>query len=207
MAFVAAGSPTPSTYTQNQTLSFIAADHARSVGVTLNIDAHGPMALKKVIGAALEGVKAGDCIQNVPILLRAYGNPVSAFVLTPDCSPATGWVANFIAQSATRGTVALAFGPRAGSYRLTYYVDQNGTCISGSNTLLLSFNWTDGSNARTLSTSNLTLGSTQSTGGYLSGTLPIYVGSGNVTYTSTVAGSCVSGASSYDVHLSLESLQ
>jgi hypothetical protein len=207
VTFAATGSPTMSTYTQNQTLSFIAADHACAAGATLNIDALGPMALKKVIGGALEAIEAGDCVQNVPILLRAYGNPVSAFVLTPDGAPATGWVANFIAQSASQGAVALASGPSAGSYRLTYYVDQNGTCTSGSNTVLLNFNWTDGSNARTLATSNLTLGSTQSTGGYLSGTLPIYVGSGNVTYSSTVAGSCGSGASSYDVHLSLESLQ
>ena len=103
--------------------------------------------------------------------------------------------------------MTLASAPTAGSYRVTYYMDQNGTCTSGSNSVSLSFNWTDGSNARVLATSSLTLGSTQATSGYLSGTVPIYVGGGNVTYSSTVAGSCTTGASSYDVHVSLEHLQ
>jgi hypothetical protein len=207
VTFVATGSPTLTTYTQNQTFSFIASDHACSSGATLNIDGLGPIGIKKVVGGALEGVETGDCVQNVPILLRAYGNPVSAFVLSPDGSPATGWVANSIAQSTSQAAVTLAAGPSAGSYRVTYYLDQNGTCTSGSNSVSLSFNWTDGSNARVLTTSSLTLGSTQSTLGYVSGTLPIYVGSGNVTYSSTVAGSCSSGASSFDFHLSVESLQ
>jgi hypothetical protein len=207
VTFVASGAPTLTTYTQNQTFSFIAADHACAVGATLNVNSLGPIGLKKVIGGALEGVQAGDCVQNVPILLRAYGNPVSAFVLSPDGSPATGWVSNVIAQSASQAAATLASGPGAGSYRLTYYVDQNGTCTSGSNTVSLTFNWTDGSNARVLTTASMNLGSTQSSAAYLSGTLPIYVGSGNVTSSSTVTGSCSSGISSYDVHLSLESLQ
>lgn len=207
VSFVATGSPTLTTYTQNQTFSFIASDHACAIGATLNINGLGPIGLKKVIGGALEGVEAGDCVQNVPILLRAYGNPVSAFVLSPDGSPATGFVANSIAQSTSQAAVTLAAGPSTGSYRITYYLDQNGTCTSGSNTVSLSFNWADGSNARVLTTSSLTLGSTQSTLGYVSGTVPIYVGSGNVTYSSTVAGSCTTGASSFDLHLSLESLQ
>jgi hypothetical protein len=207
VTFVATGSPTLTTYTQNQTFSFIASDHACAIGATLNIDGIGPIGIKKVIGGLLEGIEAGDCVQNVPILLRAYGNPVSAFVLSPDGSPATGWVANSIAQSTTQAATILAAAPSAGSYRVTYYMDQNATCSSGSNTVSLSVNWTDGSNARVLTTSNLTLGSTQSTLGYLSGTLPIYIGSGNLTYSSTVIGSCTSGASSFDLHLSVESLQ
>ena len=207
VSFVAAASPTLSTYTQNQTFSFMAADHACAVGATLNINGLGPIGLKKVIGGALEGVQAGDCVQNVPILLRAYGNPVSAFILSPDGSPATGWVSNVIAQAVSQAAATLASGPSAGTYRLTYYLDQNGTCTSGSNAVSLTFNWTDGSNARALTTASLNLGSTQSTAGYLSGTLPIYVGSGNVTTSSTVSGSCASGGSSFDFHLSLESLQ
>jgi hypothetical protein len=206
-AFVASGSPTFATYTQNQTLSFIATDHACVASATLNIDGLGPIPLKKIIGGALVGIEAGDCVQNVPILLRASGSPVSAFVLSPDGSPATDWVSNLTAQSASQAATTLASAPTAGSFRLTYYLDQNGTCTSGSNTVSLSFNWTDGSNARVLATSSLNLGSTQSTSGYLSGTLPIYVGSGNVTYSSTVTGSCTTGASSYDVHISLERVQ
>jgi Collagen triple helix repeat (20 copies) len=207
VSYVATQSPTLTTYTQNQTFSFIASDHACASGATLNINGLGPIGIKKVIGGALEGVQAGDCVQNVPILLRAFGNPVSAFILSPDGAPATGWVANVIAQSASQTAVTLAAAPSAGSYRVTFYVDQNGTCTSGSDTVSLSINWTDGSNARVLTTSNLTLGSTQNTLGYLSGILPIYVASGNVTYSSTVAGACSSGTSSFDLHLSVESLQ
>jgi len=207
VTFVATTSPTLTTYTQNQTFSFIASDHACAIGATLNINGLGPIGLKKVIGGALEGVEAGDCIQNVPILLRAFGNPVSAFVLSPDGSPATGFVANSIGQSTSQTAMILAAGPSSGSYRLTYYMDQNGTCTSGANSVSLSFNWTDGSNARVLTTQSLNLASTQSILAYLSGTLPIYVGSGNITYSSTVSGTCSSGTSSFDIHLSLESLQ
>ena len=114
---------------------------------------------------------------------------------------------NLAAQSASQSTVTLASAPATGSYRVSYYLDQNGTCTSGSNAVSLSFNWADGSSARVLTTGSLTLGSVQSTSGYLSGTAPLYVGSGNVTYTSTVAGSCTSGTSSYDVHVALERLQ
>jgi hypothetical protein len=205
--FTSSGSPTLAAYTQNQTLSFIASDHSCAAGATLNIDSLGPIAVKKIIGGALVGIAAGDCVQSVPILLRAYGSPVTAFVLSPDGSPSTGWVSNATAQSASQATVTLASAPTAGSYRVTYYVDQNGTCTSGSNSVSLSFNWTDGGNARVLGTASLTLGSTEATSGYLSGTLPVYVGGGNVTYSSTVAGSCTSGTSSYDVHVSLEHLQ
>jgi hypothetical protein len=205
--FAAAGSPTFTTYTQNQTLSFIASDHACTAGATLSIDGIGPMPLKKIIGGAPVSIESGDCLQNVPILLRAYGSPVSAFLLSPDGSPAIGWVSNVTAQSASQAAVTLASAPSAGSYRITYYLDQNGTCTTGSNSVSLSFNWTDGSNARALTTGSLTLAAAQSTASYLTGLPTIYVGSGNVTYTSTVAGTCASGASSYDLHVSMERLQ
>jgi hypothetical protein len=206
-AFVATGNPTLATYTQNQSLSFIAADHACAAGATLNVDSLGPIALKKVVGGAVVNISAGDCAQGVPILLRAFGSPVSALLLTPDGSPSTGWVSNVTSQSASQSTVTLAASPTAGAYRLNYYANQNGVCTSGSNSVSLSFNWTDGGNARALATGSLTLGSTQSTGGYLSGAVPIFIGSSNVTYTSTVAGTCTSGTSSYDVHVSLERMQ
>jgi len=188
-------------------LSFIASDHACTAGATLSIDGIGPMPLKKIIGGAPVSIESGDCLQNVPILLRAYGSPVSAFLLSPDGSPAIGWVSNVTAQSASQAAVTLASAPSAGSYRITYYLDQNGTCTTGSNSVSLSFNWTDGSNARALTTGSLTLAAAQSTASYLTGLPTIYVGSGNVTYTSTVAGTCASGASSYDLHVSMERLQ
>ena len=207
IAFSATLSPTLTTYTQNQTFSLIASDHSCGAGATLNIDSLGPIALKKLLGGALVGIGAGDCVQNVPIMLRAYGSPVTAFVLTPDGLPATGWVSNLTALSTSQGAVTLAPAPAAGSYRVTYYIDQNSTCTTGSNSVSLTFNWMDGSNARLLNISSLSLGSTQMPDGYGSGTVPIYVGNGDVTYTSTVAGSCTTGTSSYDVHVSLERVQ
>jgi hypothetical protein len=205
--FVAAGSPTFTTYTQNQTLSFIASDHACTAGATLNIDGLGPMPLQKIIGGALVAIESGDCLQNVPILLRAYGSPVTAFLLSPDGSPSIGWVSNVIAQSTSQAAVTLASVPTAGSYRITYYMDQDGTCTTGSNSASLTFNWTDSANARSLTTGSLTLSAAQSTASYLTGLPTIYVGSGNVTYTSSVAGTCATGTSSYDLHVTMERLQ
>lgn len=205
--FTASGNPTLAAYTQNQTFSFIASDSPCAAAATLNIDGLGPIALMKIVGGALVSIESGDCLQNVPILLRAYGNPVSAFLLSPDGSPSTGWLSNLTALSASQSGVTLASAPSAGGYRIAYYMDESGTCSSGSNTVSLTFNWSDASNARVLTTSTLTLGATQSTSGYLSGAVPIYVGSGNVTYSSTVSGSCTTGTSSYDVHITLERLQ
>jgi len=207
VAYVASGNPTFLSYTQNQTLSLIASDHACAAGATINIDGLGPLPLKKLLGGALVNVGSGDCLQNVPILLRAFGSPVTAFVLTPEGAPSTGWVSNVTLQSASLSAITLASAPTAGGYRLTYYVDQNGLCTSGSNSVVLAFNWTDASAARTLTTTSLALGTSQGATGFQSGTLPIWVGSGNVTYSSTVSGSCSSGTSSYDVHTSLERLQ
>lgn len=205
--FAANGNPTLSTYTQNQTLSLIASDAACAAGATLSIDGLGPIALKKIIGGTPVAVEAGDCLQNVPILLRALGSPVNAFLLSPDGTGAAGWVSNVSARSTSQTSVTLAT-PGPGQYTLNYYADQNGTCTTGSNSVSFTFNWTDASNARTITTGGLTLGTTQSaTGGYVSGLMPLYVGSGPVTYTSTVSGSCGSGTSSYDIRVALARLQ
>jgi hypothetical protein len=126
--------------------------------------------------------------------------------LSPDGSPATGWVSNVTSQSSSQTSVSLAT-PGPGQYTLNYYADQNGTCTTGSGSVSFTFNWTDGSNARTLTTGGLTLGSTQSTTGYLSGLMPIYIGSGSISYTSTVSGSCSTGTSSYDISVALTRLQ
>ncbi len=205
--FAAAGSPTFSAYTENQTLSFIPSDHACVAAATLNIDGLGPIALMKVVGGALVSIEAGDCLQNVPILLRAYGSPVSAFLVSPDGSAVTGWVSNITGQSSSQSGVTLAT-PGPGQYMLNYYADQNGACTTGANSVSFTFNWSDGSSARTLTAGSLALGSTQSaTTGYISGLMPIYAGNGSVTYSSTVSGSCGTGTSSYDMHVALMRLQ
>ena len=106
--FVANGSPTFTTYTENQTLSFIASDAACTAGATLSIDGIGPIALKKIVGGTLVSIEASDCLENVPILLRAYGSPVSAFILSPDGTGAAGWVSNVTGRSSSQTSVTLA---------------------------------------------------------------------------------------------------
>lgn len=114
-------------------------------------------------------------------------------------------VSNVTAQTSSQSSVTLATSPTAGHYHLKYYADQNAVCTTGSESVSFTFNWTDGTNARSLTTGSLPLSTSQSTtSGYLSGVFDFWVGSGNVTYTSTVAGACSSGTASYDVHLSLE---
>jgi hypothetical protein len=104
------------------------------------------------------------------------------------------------AQSTSQSSVTLLSSPTAGHYFVKYYADQNATCTTGANTVSFTFNWTDGSNARSLTTGNLPLGSSQATSNYLEGSFDIWVGSSNVTYTSTVSGACGTGTSSYDIH-------
>lgn len=126
----------------------------------------------------------------------------TAFVQT--ASGPVGIPSNVIAQSTSQSIVTLATAPSAGSYTLRYYADLNTPCTTGSNAVTFTFNWTDASNARLLATGTFTLAAAQSTGTYISGLLPIWVGSGNVTYTSTVSGTCATGTSSYDMHAWLE---
>jgi hypothetical protein len=108
----------------------------------------------------------------------------------------TGTASNVTGQTSSQSAVTLATSPSAGLYHLRYYADQNATCSSGA-TVYFTFNWTDGTNARSLNTGTLSLGSSQLGSGYLSGTFPVYVNSGNVTYSSTFSGSATC---SYDVH-------
>ena len=114
---------------------------------------------------------------------------------------------NVTAQSTSQSTVTLATSPTAGSYRLNYYSDMSTPCTTGSNSVSFAFNWTDGTNARLLATGSLSMPNAQSTSSYLSGVIPLQVGSGNVTYTSTVTGTCATGTSAYDIHATLERVQ
>lgn len=123
-------------------------------------------------------------------------------------SPVIGWISTILAQTSSQSTVTVATAPSAGTYRWSYYVNQNALCTTGSNSVSFTFNWTDAGNARTLTTGSLSLGTAQSaTTGYLSGDLPVYIASGNFAYTSTVSGTCASGTSSYDIHGTLEKTQ
>jgi hypothetical protein len=121
--------------------------------------------------------------------------------------PIINGVSNVTSQSTSQSAVTLATAPTTGSYTVRYYANQNAVCTTGSNSVSFTFNWTDAGNARSLTTGSLVLGTAQATSGFLSGLISIFVNSGNVTYTSTVAGTCASGTSSYDIHASIERTQ
>jgi hypothetical protein len=118
--------------------------------------------------------------------------------------PVVGWNSVVTNQSTSQSTVTLAASPGAGDYFIHYYADLNTPCSTGSNSVSFNFGWTDASNARNAATGALTLGSSQSTSAFVSGIMPIHVGSGNLTYSSTVSGTCGSGTSSYDINAWVE---
>jgi hypothetical protein len=80
-SFVANGSVTLITYTQNQSLNFLPIDHDCIGNDTINIDALGPIPLKVLSAGALVPVGSGGCKMGIPYLIIAVGSPVNAFRL------------------------------------------------------------------------------------------------------------------------------
>lgn len=126
-----------------------------------------------------------------------------ALVLFASSINQTGIVArsDVTAQSTSQSAVTLLTSPPVGIYELYYYADVNTLCTTGQNELSFTFNWTDATAAKALTSGVLEIPSASTTGLYLSGMIALYVGSGNVTYSSTVTGTCATGTSSYDVHV------
>jgi hypothetical protein len=119
-----------------------------------------------------------------------------------DCSVKVGVASDVTAQNTSQTTVTVATAPGAGFYTLHYYADVGAACTTGGNSVSFTFNWTDGTTARSLTTGTLSLAQgAPAAAAYLSGDINMWVGSGNVTYTSTVVGSCASGTSTYDMHV------
>jgi hypothetical protein len=120
-------------------------------------------------------------------------------------------VSNKLGQTGNLSTQTLAVPSSGGSFLATYYLDQSGLCGSGSGTVNITLNWTDGSNARSFTPGTaLTLGTTQSVAaGYIGGTVPAFATSStNISYTTTLTtGTCSGGAVSYDVHVSVVQTQ
>jgi hypothetical protein len=123
-------------------------------------------------------------------------------------TPTIGWVSNATAQSASQSTVTIATAPTSGhQYRLHYYANLNTPCTTGSNSVTFQANWTDAGNARQVTIGTLMMPAAQSLANFLTGNIDIWIGSGNVTYASTVNGTCATGTSSYDVHWTMEEAQ
>lgn len=103
-----------------------------------------------------------------------------------------------LANSSATSLVTLATAPAAGAYELHYTIDLHTPCTTGTAQLGVTFSWTANS-ARTEVLGDASLPSTQTpTAGWLSGTLPIYVVSGNVTYTPSLDQACATGTPSWD---------
>ena len=122
---------------------------------------------------------------------------------TSATSTLVGTVSDLTGQTATHAAVTLATAPPIGPYRVLVYMDMSTACTTGSNSVSVVVNWTDGTNARAATVGPLTLTTAQTTSTYVSGEVSIYIGSGNVTYTPTMTGTCATGTSAYDVHASL----
>jgi hypothetical protein len=167
---------------------------------TINVSA---LTVKNITKFGTVPLVAGDIRSGALYILEWDG---TEWQLMNPSTPTIG-SSNVTAQSTSQSAVTLATAPAAGSYTIRYYAAQNAVCTTGANSVSFTFNWTDAGNARSLTTGSLLLGSAQATSGYLSGLMPIFVNSGNVTYTSTVAGACATGTSSYDVRASIERTQ
>jgi hypothetical protein len=155
----------------------------------------------------------GSWTLSLPSLLKIPGT-VTSFNGTPAFGlgvPAIFGVSNILGQSSSQAaTNIISSTAAAGTYRISYYIDQNATCSTGSNMVQLTFNWTDGSASRYAQSAQLVLGSAQSPNyGSLQGIIPIFASLASaVTYSSTIVGTCISGGpSSYDVHVSAEEIQ
>ena len=140
--------------------------------------------------------------------LSALSLPYSQLTGTPTVVSPIG-TSDVTGRSTSQTTTTLvASAPGAAAYRISYYADQSGTCTTGSNGVLFSFQWTDATHARTVNSIPLALASSQSASlGSIQGVIPVYADNATaITYTSTINGSCTTGTSTYDVHVIVENL-
>jgi hypothetical protein len=93
--------------------------------------------------------------------------------------------------------VTLSVSPASGDYEVHFDLDLHTPCTTGTGSLYLVLGWT-GNSARSLTTGNLQLTSTQGTSNYLSGILPIHIGGGSVTFTPTLGSACATGTATWD---------
>lgn len=116
-----------------------------------------------------------------------------------------------LGQTTSQSTVTLIGSVgSSGKYRISYYANENALCTTGYVTVLFTFNWSDPISTRSAQSVTLTMADTQSAPfGAIQGIVPIYADASTaVTYTSTVTGSCTTGGpASYDIHVSVESVQ
>lgn len=157
-----------------------------------------------ITGKTFTMYSPGSAVSSVGGLTGAVSSfstaTLNSVALTGTGVPLIGWKSNITNQSTSQGAVTLATAPTAGDYEIYYSMDTNTPCTTGSNSVSFAFNWTAAS-ARTLSTGSFVFPTAQATNSFMNGIIPIHVTSGNVTYTSTILGTCASGTSSYDINV------
>lgn len=180
----------------------------RQTGVATEIGGDGTTSGNNTLVLATVNAGPGSCGDSTHVCqVTTNGKGLvtgQTAVAITGASTLVGTASDVTAQATSQTTVTLATSPSAGPYRLMLYAALSTVCTTGSNSVTFTLNWTDASNARSLAVGPLTLSAAQAASTFLSlPDLPIYVGSGNVTYTSTVSGACATGTSKYDVHASL----
>lgn len=147
------------------------------------------------------------CVQingsNLTVNSSGIPTKVAGITTTGMGVPVVGWKSVVTGQTTSQGTVTLASAPAAGDFDLHYAVNMSTACTTGANSVNFAMNWTDAS-TRTMTTGSMTMGAAQTSTSFMSGVLPLHVTSGDVTYTSTINGTCASGTSAYDVRMWLE---
>jgi hypothetical protein len=121
-------------------------------------------------------------------------------------------VSNVTNQTASQTTVnLLASGSvAAGGYRINYYADEKTACSTVSaGGVTFTFGWTDGTLARTFTTSSLNADTSDVAADYIQGSVDIQSAvSVAITYISTYTATCSTGGPfAYDFHASLERTQ
>jgi len=128
----------------------------------------------------------------------------------PTCFAVIG-VSDVTGQTSSQSTVTVvSSAPKSGDYMIRWYADVSATCSStASGNVTFTFSWTDASTTRNFVSPPLNATTTNGVGNYVSGTIPIYAGSGSaISYSSSYSISC-GGIShlAYDVHVSVETTQ
>ncbi len=173
----------------------------RATGTGLARSASGVYSAAELSGdCTTSGSNAVTCTQingsNFTVNSSGVPTKVGGITTVGQGVPTIGWRSVLTNSSAT-SLVTLATAPTAGQYEIHYVLDLHTACTTGTEQLSLAFGWT-GNSARTLSTGNWNIGAAQDTTGSFSGVQPIYVASGNVTFTPTVGTACASGTATWD---------
>lgn len=142
---------------------------------------------------------AGGCNSNTNALLSTGGILTKYDGLTTVGLGVPTLVAqSLLTNSSATALVTLLTAPAAGEYEIHFALDLHTPCTTGTGELQIQFGYT-GNSARTINTGGWPLTATQTAlGGSFSGVLPVYIASGNITYTPTLTTTCPTGTATWD---------